>query len=150
MDIQIVIVALLKSLKSIYENSNFYKEARIVSFVDRLLDCIKQKLMKKFGLSQAVSMGLKDYENFCDQIEQGKNIIQKFRDNFFILDLMKDQNDENKVEKFFGVESEEKKQKYDENSDSNQVMTQSFYQKEGLDFLYFNRPGTAYGNFGAT
>jgi hypothetical protein len=29
-------------------------------------------------------------------------------------------------------------------------MTSSFYQKEGLDFLYFNRPGTAYGNFGMT
>jgi len=66
MDIQIVIVALLKSLKSIYENSNFYKEARIVSFVDRLLECIKQKLMKKFGLSQAVSMGLKDQKNFIE------------------------------------------------------------------------------------
>lgn len=50
MDIQMVIVALLKSLKSIYDNSNFYKEARIVSFVDRLLDTIKDKLMKKFGL----------------------------------------------------------------------------------------------------
>lgn len=45
-----VIVALLKSLKNIYDNSNFYKEARIVSFVDRLLDTIKAKLMKKFGL----------------------------------------------------------------------------------------------------
>ena len=39
-DIQLVIVSLLKSLKNIYENSNFYKEARIVSFIDRLLDCI--------------------------------------------------------------------------------------------------------------
>ena len=32
-------------------------------------------------------------------------------------------------------------------------MGQSFYQKEGLDFLYFNRPGTAYGDpnaFGGT
>lgn len=25
-------------------------------------------------------------------------------------------------------------------------MTQSFYLKEGLDFLYFARPGTAYNN----
>ena len=25
-------------------------------------------------------------------------------------------------------------------------MTQSFYKKEGLDFLYFNRPGTAYND----
>jgi len=32
-------------------------------------------------------------------------------------------------------------------------MSQSFYKKEGLDFLYFNRPGTAYNNpsaFGGT
>ena len=25
-------------------------------------------------------------------------------------------------------------------------MSQSFYKKEGLDFLYFQRPGTAYNN----
>jgi hypothetical protein len=142
-------VALLKSLKSIYENSNFYKEARIVSFVDRLLECIKKKLVKKFGLSQAVSMGLKDQENFKEQIEQGKNIIAKFKDNFFILELMNEQSEGNKVENFFGVAKEEEK-KYDENSEQNQVMSQSFYQKEGLDFLYFNRPGTAYGSFGTT
>ena len=43
-EIEVVIVALLKSLKNIYENSNFYKEARIVSFVDRLLATIKRKL----------------------------------------------------------------------------------------------------------
>ena len=36
-EIQLVIIALLKSLENIYMNSNFYKEARIVSFVDRLL-----------------------------------------------------------------------------------------------------------------
>ena len=49
-EIQIVIVALLKSLQNIYENSNFYKEARIVSFVDRLLETIKKKLIGKFGV----------------------------------------------------------------------------------------------------
>ena len=43
-DIVLVIVALLKSLKNIYTISNFYKEARMVSFVDRLLDTIKKKL----------------------------------------------------------------------------------------------------------
>ena len=43
-DIQVVIIALLKSLNNIYQNSNFYKEARIVSFVDRLLDKVKEKL----------------------------------------------------------------------------------------------------------
>lgn len=49
-DIQMVITALLKSLNNIYKNSNFYKEARIVSFVDRLLDCIKTKIKAKLNL----------------------------------------------------------------------------------------------------
>ena len=69
MDIQIVIVALLKSLKNIYDTSNFYKEARIVSFVDRLLATIKKKLQSKFGLGQSVRMGIKDYENFQTEVE---------------------------------------------------------------------------------
>jgi len=63
-DIIIVIVALLKSLRNIYNNSNFYKEARIVSFVDRLLDTIKKKLMNKFSLQRSIYKGIKDYENF--------------------------------------------------------------------------------------
>lgn len=29
-------------------------------------------------------------------------------------------------------------------------MNQSFYSKEGLDYLYFARPGTAYGSFNQT
>lgn len=43
-DVLLNISALMKSLKNIYENSNFYKEARIVSFIDRLLDCICAKI----------------------------------------------------------------------------------------------------------
>lgn len=39
-DIQLVVVVLLKSLKNIFENSNFYKEARMVSFIDRLMEVI--------------------------------------------------------------------------------------------------------------
>ena len=50
LDIQMVIIALLKSLHNIYNNSNFYKEARIVSFVDRLMDTIKVKMKAKISL----------------------------------------------------------------------------------------------------
>lgn len=50
-DIQLVIVVLLKSLKNIYENSNFYKEARIVSFIDRLLETIVAKFRQKINLN---------------------------------------------------------------------------------------------------
>ena len=61
-DIQLVIVSLLKSLKNIYENSNFYKEARIVSFIDRLLDCILQKIKNKMSINVSVLRGKDNFE----------------------------------------------------------------------------------------
>jgi len=63
-EIQLVIVVLLKSLKNIYENSNFYKEARMVSFIDRLLDCIMNKIKHKLNISLAIVRGQKEYEAF--------------------------------------------------------------------------------------
>jgi hypothetical protein len=56
-DIQLVIVVLLKSLKNIYENSNFYKEARIVSFIDRLLDSILAKIKAKISVNLSIIRG---------------------------------------------------------------------------------------------
>ena len=41
--------------------------------------------------------GMKDYENFTIIIEQGKNIINKFMENFFIAKLM---DESNKMETF--------------------------------------------------
>ena len=87
-----VIIALLNSLKHIYKNSNFYKEARIVSFVDRLLETIKAKLKSKFSLQLSIMDGMKEYETFTQTIESGKNIISKFMENFFIAKLMEDQS----------------------------------------------------------
>lgn len=87
-EIEVVIVALLKSLKNIYENSNFYKEARIVSFVDRLLLCITDKLKKRFGAQTAILKGIRDYESLQEEMERGQSIVEKFRDNFFIAKLM--------------------------------------------------------------
>ena len=61
--IQLAIVVLLKSLRNIYENSNFYKEARIISFIDRLLDCIVAKIKAKVGgVNAALMRGASDYE----------------------------------------------------------------------------------------
>jgi len=42
--IQLNVGPLLKTLKHVFDNSNFYKEARIVSFMDRLLTCVVLKL----------------------------------------------------------------------------------------------------------
>ena len=67
-DIQFIIVSLLKSLKNIYENSNFYKEARIVSFIDRLLDCIKAKIKSKMSINKSVIVGKTEYESYDQEI----------------------------------------------------------------------------------
>ena len=32
--------------ENIFQSSHFYKEARMVSFLDRLMDCITQKIRK--------------------------------------------------------------------------------------------------------
>ena len=63
-DLNLTIVVLLKSLKNIYENSNFYKEARIVSFIDRLLDCIVTHFKKKLSINLSMMRGKSEYETY--------------------------------------------------------------------------------------
>lgn len=53
--ISLSIAVLLKSLKNVYESSNFYKEARIVSFIDRLLNCITDKLKQSCSLAKIMT-----------------------------------------------------------------------------------------------
>lgn len=65
---QFVIVSLLKSIKNIYENSNFYKEARIVSFIDRLLDCIIGKVKASMTINKSVNSGKTDFEKYDQEI----------------------------------------------------------------------------------
>lgn len=78
-DIQFVIVSLLKSLKNIYEISNFYKEARIVSFIDRLLDCIMGKIKLRFSLHLSINNGKSKYEEYAlNDLQIAKSIITKF------------------------------------------------------------------------
>ena len=53
------VAPLMKSLKNIYENSNFYKEARIVSFIDRLLQILVSKIKKQVNCAAAIQSGVK-------------------------------------------------------------------------------------------
>ena len=82
--IMFVIVALMKSLKNIYDNSNFYREARIVSFVDRLLQAIVSKFKARFSFGKSVYLGISDQESYQEQLGFAESIIDKFIANFFI------------------------------------------------------------------
>jgi hypothetical protein len=85
---QFIIVSLMKSLKSIYDNSNFYKEARIVSFIDRLLDCILRKVKNSMTISRSVLRGKTDFEVFDQELQCAQSVITKFKENFFVANLM--------------------------------------------------------------
>ena len=87
-DMQFIIVSLMKSLKSIYDNSNFYKEARIVSFIDRLLDCILGKVKNSMTISRSVLRGKNDFEVFDQELQCAQSVITKFKENFFVANLM--------------------------------------------------------------
>ena len=56
-EIVLVVVALLKSLKHIYDSSNFYKEARIISFIDRLLESIISKIKLFITVNKCIIKG---------------------------------------------------------------------------------------------
>ena len=46
---------LMKTLHNIYMSSRFYKETRMVSFLDRLLQTITAKIKKRVTLGKALS-----------------------------------------------------------------------------------------------
>ena len=125
--IQLQIVPLLKTLKNVYDSSNFYKEARIVSFIDRLLACVTSKIKQHCGMGFALLSGVQGtHIDMLSQVDSARSICKKFVENFFVKDLMITEQD--KVLQESGH------------------MNQSFYKKEGLEYLYFQRPGTAYAN----
>lgn len=142
--VQMHIGVLLRSLHNIYNSSNFYKETRMVSFIDRLLVCVTSKLRKHCSLGKALRMACdgptstKSYVN--NYLKTAHEILNKFEDGFFMKDLLTEKSSENKVSDALGNPGEERKSDFD----------QSFYRQQGLDFLSFQRPGTAYGSFNMT
>ena len=53
--VQMNVGILLKTLENIFQSSRFYKEARMVSFLDRLLQTITAKIKKRVTLGKALS-----------------------------------------------------------------------------------------------
>lgn len=141
--IQMNVAPLLKTCKHVYENSSFYKEARIVSFIDRLVACLVAKIKARVSMRGAIRAGSQADSDYKRSIESALSICIKFEDAFFIKDMMREPTVE---ERLGGGSSKAEAQKGpEEESKADPAMGQSFYRKEGLDFLSFQRPGTAYG-----
>lgn len=68
----------MNSLKSIYEISNFYKEARIISFLDHLFKELMEKIRAKLPLDAATLKMLK-YSDIEEDIEDSLTILDKYK-----------------------------------------------------------------------
>lgn len=112
-----VLQKLMGQLRHVFDNSNFYKELRIVSFFERLLVSVQSKIEGQISFEKAL-----DHEVIVDE---ALNVVKTFQDNFWLEKNENSQKEETKTE-----------------------MQQSFYRKEGLEFLYFQRPGTVQEELG--
>lgn len=146
-DLQLCLIPMMKSIKHIFENSNFYKEVRIVSLLDRLLDALLEKIKGRVNITLAFQFG-KDgqYDLFFDEHTQmAVSLIRKYNEHFFIRDLMdKDESYSSNATHSTNETSSESSE--NSKTEERKMMGQSFYKQEGLEYLYFARPGTAYGS----
>lgn len=58
----------MNSLKGIYDSSSFYREARIISFLDHLYMAIKKRLHTEFKVGNVI-LAYEDYFNFDEQLD---------------------------------------------------------------------------------
>ena len=109
-----------------------------MSFIDRLVVCLVAKIKAKVSMRGAIRAGSLGESEYKRGIESALSICIKFEDAFFIKDLMREPTVEERLNPNNKAPEEETKH--------DPAMAQSFYRKEGLDFLSFQRPGTAYGS----
>ena len=67
--IQMNVGILMKTLQNIFQSSRFYKEARMVSFLDRLLQTITGKIKKRVTLAKGIkdaAQGPRSAESYID------------------------------------------------------------------------------------
>ncbi|CAI2368995.1 unnamed protein product [Moneuplotes crassus] len=95
--IQCSISPLMNSLKSIYEISNFYKEARIISFLDHLFKELMEKIRAKLPLD-AVTLKMLKYSDIEEDIEESLTILEKYKKGFFLDTMM--ENNQSSVDTF--------------------------------------------------
>ena len=100
--IQMNVGILMKTLHNIFNSSRFYKEARMVSFLDRLLQLVTLKIKKRVTLAKALSeaaQGPRSAEAYLEQtMAAALQSVEKYEEGFFISELMKPQDSISRVE----------------------------------------------------
>jgi hypothetical protein len=90
---------MMKSIKHIFENSNFYKELRIVSLLDRLLEAILGKIKGCISMSLALKHGKSEQlDFFSDENTQiAVGLVKKYKEHFFIEELLEEKKEDSYI-----------------------------------------------------
>ena len=140
---------MMASLKSIYEKSNFYKEARIVSFLDHMYEFLLSKFKKSFSILKIMAW-FNNIEEILQAIEYARAINSKYEEGFFIQELlneshpMLDSMRSTQTSMFSNSKLNMKTEKEKFKSHVNELSRLNEGSSD-TSFLQFVRPGTAYG-----
>ena len=87
-DISGILSGLMESIRSVYEKSNFYKEVRVVTFLDYVYQHLLTKMRKEFTIQKIMSLKGSEYQPLLETIGVVKIINSKFDQGFFVRELM--------------------------------------------------------------
>ena len=151
------ITTIMSSLKSVYENSNFYKEARIISFIDHMYEGLLGKMKRELNVNRAAASH-RVAEEFSTSIESARAITTKFRDGFFLRSVMSDRETQESSAGEASLATKSSAHSLRRSQAESRERSPaaaaagafSFGRTEtggggALDFLSFARPGTSYG-----
>ena len=82
-----VIEGLMGSIRSIYEKSNYYKEVRVVNFLDHMYQHLIIKMKREFTIAKILS-STNIIQQMNETLDYCKIINTKFDEGFFIKELM--------------------------------------------------------------
>ena len=151
------ITTIMSSLKSVYENSNFYKEARIVSFLDHMYEGLLAKMKREINVNRAAASH-RAAEDFSVAVEAARAITSKFAEGFFLRSVMADRETQESSAGEASLATKSSAHSLGRSQVDSRERSPagaaagvfSFGRTESggggaLDFLGFARPGTSYG-----
>lgn len=82
-----VISSLMESIRSVYEKSNYYKEQRIVNFLDHMYQHLLNKMRKDFTIHRIMNW-VSEFKSITESLDFWKIVNTKFDEGYFLRELM--------------------------------------------------------------
>lgn len=81
------VAAVMSALKDVYDNSSFYTEARVVSFLDHMQKGLLSKIGRELSVNRAAASHVNP-QAFAQAVEAARSISSQFLEGYFLRELM--------------------------------------------------------------